>query len=99
MVISLATVYNPCNLVINHRVAVGRQGRRRQAAASFSSRVQRLARRGRSRETRAQALHPSAVFRKLASATLLLVGLHVVAWAQTVTEFPLPGESGTAAIA
>jgi streptogramin lyase len=96
--VAVQSTYNPWHLVNNHRNAVGRQGRRSRAAASLSSRLRILACRGRSRETRARALHPSAVFQRLTSAALLLIGLHCVARAQTFTEFPIPGESGTAAI-
>src|SRR6266496_1784022 len=89
---------NPVSPMTSRFIAAGNQGRRRETAAPFASCLQTLARRGRSRETRAQALHSSRILQRLASAALLLIGLHVVAAAQTVTEFPIPSGFGSKAI-
>jgi virginiamycin B lyase len=84
---ALVTIYNRRYLVINHRDAVGRQGRRSQAATSFPSQPQWLARKRQCHRSPGTGI---GLARLLPLALLLFAASSPIVRSQTVTEFPIP---------
>jgi hypothetical protein len=84
---ALQTIYNRCHLVINHRIAVGRQGRRRHAAAPFPFQPQWTPR---GRQPGRMTATGIGLARLLALVFLLFGTSSSFARGQAVMDFPIP---------